>query len=218
MSDEFNRIINPFEELMEKISLYRERMLKEAEAMAKMEVEFGSYPFEADGTMRPIRWSVLKREDGKTLLLSAYVLDAKPYNKARAGVTWETCTLRKWLNGEFLDTAFTEEEKRRILLTKLKKEDNPRFKMSGSSDTEDRIFLLSVSEVKKYLLFDLLCMRRPTPYAIKQEVHVWENGNCWWWLRSPGRAPSNTAYVDCHGMYEYVFDVDHGFLGVCPAL
>ena len=89
-------------------------------------IEFGSYPYVADGTKKPIKWIILKKEKNKALLLSAFGIDAKPYNEEYEDVTWETCTLRKWLNEDFLDAAFTEEEKKRICLTKVKNPDNPR--------------------------------------------------------------------------------------------
>lgn len=40
------------------------------------------------------------------LLLSEKSLDEKPYNMKAANVTWETCTLRDWLNNTFIHEAF----------------------------------------------------------------------------------------------------------------
>ena len=54
---------------------------------------------------------VLAKKDGKALLLSKYGLDCQKNNTNFAKVTWETCTLRKWLNNEFFITAFSEKEK-----------------------------------------------------------------------------------------------------------
>ena len=69
------------------------------------------------------------------LLLSKYVLDAKPYNTynylintsstnntSSTTITWEKCTLRTWLNGTFKTTAFSTSEQQQIALTHL---DNP---------------------------------------------------------------------------------------------
>ena len=75
-------------------------------------VKFGHYPQTAAGNDNtPIEWLVLAVQGNRALLLSRYELDAKPYNTLKTGVTWETCTLRTWLNGEFLNKAFTAEEK-----------------------------------------------------------------------------------------------------------
>ena len=58
-------------------------------------IEFGNYPQEEDGTEKPIEWIVMKKEGNQVLLLSKYVLDAKPYNEEVEEVTWETSDIRK---------------------------------------------------------------------------------------------------------------------------
>lgn len=180
-------------------------------------LSFGEYPFDADGTKRPIKWLVLKRKGKKALLLSVYGLDAKRYNVNWEDVTWETCTLRKWLNEDFYHAAFSDEEKKRIQLTQNKNTDNPSYHTPGGSDTEDKVFLLSIDEAKKYLTKNKRTTA-PTPYAVKQGAYR-NNGNCWWWLRSPGSNAGLAAYVSDDGYIN-----DHGFIvhydthAVCPAL
>ena len=182
-------------------------------------VEFGSYPFEADGAKHPIKWAVLKREGNKALLLSVYGLEAKPYNEKLEEVTWETCTLRKWLNENFYQDAFSDEEKKRIQLTSNKNADNPSYHRPGGNDTEDKVFLLSIDEVKEYLAEALERRTAPTPYAIKQGADTRYNSNCWWWLRSPGGGANDAAGVDrdgnIHDLGNLVF-FDRN--AVCPAL
>ena len=82
---------------------------------------FGAYEQDNDLTngKEPIEWLVLDVQGDKALLLSKYGLDAKPYNTTYADVTWETCTLRKWLNDDFLKTAFSEDEQKAILTTEV---------------------------------------------------------------------------------------------------
>ena len=63
----------------------------------------------------PIEWLVLKVQDGKALLISKYALDCQPYNLENKEIQWEQCTLRQWLNGTFLNYAFTEAEQNIIL-------------------------------------------------------------------------------------------------------
>ena len=75
---------------------------------------FGQYPQNQGAAPEPIAWKVLRRESDRILLISKYVLDCKPYNTTQTDVTWETCSLRKWLNHEFLYAAFTAEERKRI--------------------------------------------------------------------------------------------------------
>ena len=182
-------------------------------------IEFGSYPYEADGTKKPIKWIILKKEKNKALLLSAFGIDAKPYNEEYEDVTWETCALRKWLNEDFLDAAFTEEEKERIILTKVKNPDNPRYKTTGGNDTDDKVFLLSLNEARQLLQTDMQRMTSATPYAKKQGAYVWYNGNSWWWLRSPGYYSCSAARVGNDGDVDGSGNTVHvSNDAVCPAL
>ena len=181
-------------------------------------IEFGSYPFDEDGTVRPIKWMVLKQESNKALILSAFGLEAKPYNAMRKSITWETCALRKWLNEDFYNAAFTENEKKRIILTNVQNADNSKYNTPGGNSTEDKVFLLSIDEAGQYLLGD---ERKfiPTPYAVKKGVWTWDKGKCWWWLRSPGNYPACAADVGFDGaLHDEGRGVNYGRSSICPAL
>ena len=83
-------------------------------------ITFGHYPQESDGTdWTQVEWLVLEVQNGKALLLSSLGLDVKPYHAVEENVTWETCSLREWLNNEFLNTAFSPEEQVRIHETEV---------------------------------------------------------------------------------------------------
>lgn len=56
----------------------------------------------------------LAKENDRILVISKYALDCKPYNTSDVDVTWETCSLRQWLNSSFINNAFTVEEKAMI--------------------------------------------------------------------------------------------------------
>ena len=137
-------------------------------------VAFGAYPqTEAGDDRTPIEWLVLDydAENNKALLISRYGLDAKPYNAEEADVTWETCSLRAWLDGEFFDAAFTDDEKWAILLTNVDNggsQGNSQWSTDGGNNTQDRIFLLSYAEAWKYFADDKARMCAPTDYAVKQ--------------------------------------------------
>ena len=79
-------------------------------------IKFGHY--EQDGNTsygkEEIEWEVLKVESDRVLVVSKYALDCKPYNTEYTDVTWETCSLRQWLNSTFLNTAFSAEEQKKI--------------------------------------------------------------------------------------------------------
>ena len=57
----------------------------------------------------------LAKEGERILVISKYALDAKPYNTNWVRRTWEGCSLRKWLNGEFYSRAFSPAEPERIV-------------------------------------------------------------------------------------------------------
>ena len=142
-------------------------------------VKFGRYMGE------PVEWLVLEQGDGRALLLSKYGLEAKPFNSHITAVTWETCTLRNWLNKDFYGSAFDEKEKEGILVTKVVTEKNPENGGGFENDTQDKLFVLTSGEVKKYLGSNEKRICFATEYAKKNGVFVYE-GKCAWWLRSPG--------------------------------
>lgn len=146
-------------------------------------VEFGSYPQQQEKKKEPIKWIVLEKRADKVLLISRYALDYKKYNKKDKDITWKDCTLRKWLNDEFIETAFDKNEQKHVAETILKNKGNR--KIYGGGDTLDKIFLLSIDEAEKYFSSDDARKCEPTKYAKAQYVHLGDNGCCWW-LRSPG--------------------------------
>ncbi|MCR5720464.1 MAG: DUF4214 domain-containing protein, partial [Lachnospiraceae bacterium] len=104
--------------------------------------------------LEPIEWEVLAEEDGKLLLLSKYAFhNMEFYHNNWDEVTWENSDVRKWLNGEFYETSFTDEERELIPLVKLDNNEAPideKMVVNKTNDTEDHVFCLSVSEVNKY--------------------------------------------------------------------
>ena len=55
----------------------------------------------------PIRWRILSRNGNDAYVMADQVLDGQPYHETYESVTWETSTLRKWLNEKFYNIAFT---------------------------------------------------------------------------------------------------------------
>ena len=182
-------------------------------------IEFGNYPQDKDGTEKPIEWIVMKKEGNQVLLLSKYVLDAKPYNKEWEDVTWETSDIRQWLNNEFYTTAFNKAEKAKIQTSLIKNEDNSKYGTNGGNDTEDKVFLLSEKETETLFSNKEERIAKATEYATKSGVYVNEEKAAWWWLRSPGDDSRSAAVVDNYG---WVIGgggyVDDSGGGVRPAL
>ena len=152
------------------------------------EVAFGRY--EQDNNLEngpePIEWIVLDAQDGKSLLLSKYGLDAKAFHEMESVAYWDSCTLRKWLNGAFLQDAFSKKEQQAILSTKVdnsKEQGNPSWETSDRTSTTDASFLLSYAEISSYFHNDIERRCKPTAFAIAEGVNL--NGeHSWWWTRS----------------------------------
>ena len=161
---------------------------------------FGSYEQDnntANGK-EDIEWLVLAKDENRILVISSYALDCQQYNTAYTSVTWETCSLRKWLNGTFLNAAFSEEERAMIPSMTVSADKNPSYSTSPGNSTTDQVFLLSITEANKYFSSDEARKCAPTAYAKAQGCYA-NNGNCWWWLRSPGYDSHNAANVSSGG-------------------
>ena len=150
-----------------------------------------------------VEWLVLDKKDGKALLISKYCLDAKPYNKKHKPVTWETCSLRHWLNGEFINKAFSGAEKALICDTYLQNPANSKYGTDGGNDTTDKVFLLSIDEANTYFSNDEAREAKATRHAKYEGAYASENGNSWWWLRSPGGNIDLAANVYNGGSVSY---------------
>ena len=175
-------------------------------------VEFGYYGSEK------IEWIVVDRKDGKTLLVSRYVLDAQLFNDKDGEVTWETCSLRTWLNTDFYNKAFNSAEQERIQLTKLTTTGNPESGLPGGNDTEDKVFLLSYDELVQYDYLGEHQVAFVTNYAYKQGAEPNGYNYCSWWLRSPGDSVGEVACVTLYGEQR---EAASGYLnkyGVRPAI
>ena len=144
----------------------------------------------------PIKWRVIKCENGEALLLSDIVLDKQKYNKRLKKVTWEKSTLRKWLNKKFMNRAFSSSEQEAIRTTKVINEDNYYYKTDGGNDTLDKIYLLSLSETdeeKEYGSTDSYGMT--IKYSNYDDLDDYQ----YWWLRTPGEKNISAAAVDMFG-------------------
>lgn len=168
-------------------------------------VYFGHYEQGSPGVSgsEPILWRVLEVDENSILLLSEYGLVCKYYNDTYEDVTWETSSLRAWLNGEFLDTAFTKREINAIQETLVKNEVNKNYNTSGGNDTVDKVFLLSYEEAQNnaYGFQSGVSNKsksrqmRVTEAALVEGYANKDNGNTCWWLRSSGITNQYAAYV-----------------------
>lgn len=135
-----------------------------------------------------IEWLVLDKKNDKELLISKHVLVDKAFDESGSNATWENCSLRKWLNADFINDAFSTAEQSKIQSTQVPADKNPKFDVDSGNPTTDKVFLLSVLEVEKYFssaetkeLFDVV---------------AGSNVSNPWWLRTSGASGSIFNFSD----------------------
>ena len=180
----------------------------------------------------PIQWRVLNVSDGKALLLADKCLDYSPYHSTWEEVTWETCSLRKYLNSKFKETAFSQTEQELIEPTNvINTRANPYSQASGGNNTIDEVFLLDIYETTKR---DYGFCEEPDDVA--KTIYEYDSGmlsntrkcvytdytndggtydfkteylysSCWW-LRSPGVSLCDTTHYATYVQYGCIFYTD----------
>ena len=175
-------------------------------------ITFGAYEQDDYGTngKEDLEWQVLEVKKDRVLVVSKYII-----KKLSMGSVWRSSLIRDWLNGYFLNSSFATSEKSLIPTVTLSvyKES----KRDPSESTEDKIFLLSIAEVKKYFMTDEDRQCAVTAHALRRRTGS-KSGP--WWLRSigsVGRYDYFCSNVDLNGrINEYVGKSDS--LGVRPAM
>ena len=202
----------------------REKLIAQFQTVEQGDyVQFGHYEQDSDLTngRELIEWQVLERERNRILLISRFVLDAKPYNERYENVTWETCTLRKWLNEQFFTESFNADEQQFIVLSHIDVAANNSFvKVSDlGNETDDRIFLLSFTEINQFLSSDEARQCRATNFAKNHKTYESDDGFCLWWLRTVGFNPARAVCVMPDGVAGQQGEpVSRDWTGVRPAV
>ncbi len=183
---------------------------------------------------QPIKWRVLSIDGNEALLMADKGLDDRAYNIEWEEITWETCTMRSFLNGygstsnkqkedytkkNFINSAFTSDEKKLIKKKALENKDKS-GKKGGNNPTKDKIFLLSYDDVTNsgygfssdYSNYDKAKCIQGSTYARAMGASWYTgtaySGNSCWWLRSPDYSANYAMYVNSYGyVYRYSDDI-----------
>ena len=173
-------------------------------------IYFGTYYQSNDSTKEPVKWRVLSNANRQLFLLSDQNLDVFQYHTEQEDVTWETSTMRSWLNGydytsdNFLGSAFSTNEQAAIARTTVVNDDNKDEDIGtngeGGNDTTDRIFLLSIAEVynRSYFPRGTNLLSTNTAYVAGKGMNVANEADRWW-LRSPGQNNQFAAFIEDDG-------------------
>lgn len=210
------------------IKKYGEDFVTEFESLKPGDIyKFGKY--EQDNNTSngadEIEWLVLAKENNKVLVISKFALDSQPYNSSERSTTWEECTLRTWLNQDFLHTAFSEDQQARILTTTVSADENTEYssrygRKGEGNTTRDQVFLLSITEAEKYLVSSNTKYFQPTEYAIANGAVLWNQKSTYLcWLRTTGADQDMACEIDQNGGIDnYGVPVDRASISVRPAM
>lgn len=158
-----------------KLVLMQQKLIEKSKPGTKLKI--GKY-----------EWVILYKDDSKAFLMKYSSMNEMPYNSEAVDTTWESSSLREWLNSDFLNNSFSEAEKANIILSEVDNSDNPIYNTSGGNDTMDYIFILSAGEAREYS--DLFPDFKTNT-----------------WLRSPGAYANTAAFLSENG------DVmEHGYI------
>ena len=167
-----------------------------------------------DNGPEPIDWIVITIDGNEAQLLSQYVLDAKPWNDKPSRADWKNnSTLRLWLNDEFYNSVFTDEEKA-VIITKEVENYGKGYK---AEPTADPVYLLSQFQADE--LFHSWEDGRAiaTPYAMANGIYlstkykIGGTPTVMWWTRSPSWEGYNRAgYVAASGGVDWCGGEENG--------
>lgn len=146
---------------------------------------------------KPIQWRVLSVNGDDAFIMAEKCLDYQKYNEENAEITWETCTLRKWLNETFYNNAFSTAEQAAIKTTTVLHDNDPYRGTHGGKDTQDKVYLPSLKEVVTAEYgFDTTATSESntrhastTEYVAATKKVIVSNPAApfSWWTRTPGR-------------------------------
>ena len=143
---------------------------------------------------------ILDITDDKALLMKKTSIPGLAYNDSLEDVTWESSSLRKWLNESFFADSFSAEEQSNIILSSVTNPANPQTGIAGGKECSDHIFILSMEEAIKYQ--DII---PKADYSI--------------WLRTPGSSQSRAAYISSDkSIMENGYEVNSTSFAVRPVL
>ena len=179
------------------------------------EIELGLFPVDESLELKPLVWKVLKVEGDKALVMTKDSIMTLDIMRIQKG-TWEESATRTLLNVDFLEGAFSDEERSIIICSKLENPGNIKHKMSGGNPTEDKVFLLSLPEIEEIYPQKEARTGAITPYAKLQNYA--KRDVVFWITRTPGYDGWGPVAIS-----NYSGDVDYtgnhvGYSAVRPAM
>lgn len=186
------------------------------------------------------KWLVMYVYDKHALLLAQDIVAIQPYNQRDEEVTWENCSLRRWLNDEFYNESFSENERKLIrqVSPTIQKSATGSYDISGGAgesafpynnggyfddEPTDCIFLLSFRDITKqhfsfdwpidgkWTIDDKYNSERRATYNPDKDYKAW-------WLRDPGSTLNKATAIDANGAVQRGGIAVSSEIGVRPAI
>ena len=159
-------------------------------------ITFGNYQG------KDLTWTILETNGHSMLLFADESIATQPFHLEREEITWNSCSLRKWLNSDFLNTAFSFQDRMRVMLSKLNNRFDPRWDRSNGPDTMDKVYVFSLPELLTY-------------YPTEESRAL----GCWWWLRGYGYSNlTQKAVYEDGTIYEQGISPNSENVGVRPVM
>ena len=180
-------------------------------------VKFGSYQQSASSTAnkQDLEWRVLEVKDNVATLISEKALFSRAYDSSMLGTSWDTSNLRKYLNDDFKNEAFSAEEQKSIVTSVLTTADSTSGAKGGEA-TSDQVYIPSIADMNNdtYMLFGAAKTESTVPtrqFTASKKLlndnpgltaYVDNNGQefCNYLLRSPGYYSYDVAGVNYNGI------------------
>ena len=191
----------------------------------------------------PLIWRVLDPSEGYVMCNQIidsqayqdyiYYNDGKYYNSmdcTNYASDWTTSSLRGWLNENFYNTSFTDNQKAQILTTHNENKCKGYYSTYNSADTYDKIFPITYFDARNSeygyasgrRVYDTARKLYGTDYALCQGLEVETepvgDGTSPWWLRTPDSDFRKATIVEHDGNEDSAAFVGLTKIGVVPAL
>ena len=124
-----------------------------------------------DALFGEYRWMVMEQEGDKIFLVKLVPINGVAYDKKKAS-SWEDSSMRKYLNGKFMDETFNKAAQKHILLTKVEVP----LASGDSITTEDQLFFLTAEQAEQY--------QKPLSNYLRD-----------WWLLDQGEGKHTAQFV-----------------------
>lgn len=170
--------------------------------------------------VEPLKWRIISETTDRMILICESIIDSGIYDGDTNN--YENSDLRSWLNGWFYENAFNSYQKALVLDTLVSNSANTTASVTNpnaGTTTSDKVFMASYSEMINSTYgfssgrTDIVeesdgyykrskCV---SDYALAKGCYVDDDGNGWWWLRSPySENTESVSVVEPDGdIYEY---------------